>query len=358
MTRIREVQSLRAVAILLVAGYHYFASWTMPIDGNNLYPGTLSTLFRHTWLGVELFFMVSGFVISMTLVRSSSAREFVVKRVLRLWPALLLALPAVFIAGNLYGADIYQRSLADLFTSLTLIDPMVINAVLPTSVDWVTAVLWTMWIEIQFYALAALLFFGLGRHHFFRALVVVTGVATALMWLPKTGLVTDELMALITPALFGYLPWFLAGAIFHRIWSQKGGRVDAWLLLAIYAHECLELWYHAESGAIWLPTFFFLAFLAIARQWPIAAVLRGSGLVYLGEISYEFYLVHDTIGVTTITSLLAQFGESTGVHLFGAALGCALSIAVAAGIYRLTSPLRRKGTEKLLRNQSAMTASL
>jgi peptidoglycan/LPS O-acetylase OafA/YrhL len=358
MGRIKEVQSLRAVAILLVAGYHYFSSWTMPIDGNNLYPGTFAGLFRHTWLGVELFFMVSGFVISMTLLRSKSPKEFAVKRFLRLWPALLIALPAVFVVGNLVGADLYQRSIGDLLISFTLIDPMLINSVFPVTVDWVTAVLWTMWVEIQFYALAALLFFGLGRPRFVNALIVTTVVATLLMWLPITGIVSSETVALVTPAIAGYLPWFLAGALFHRIWSDEGRPSDLLLLLAIYAHECLELWYYAESGAIWLPTFFFLAFLAIARKWRVSAVLRGSGLVYLGEISYEFYLVHDTIGVTTITSLLDRFGESPGAHIFGAVLGCGISIAAAAGIYRFTTPLRRKGTEVLLRNQSEMTASL
>lgn len=97
--KVAEVQGLRAIAILLVAGYHYFAGWTVPIDGNNLYPGTFAPLFKYTYLGVELFFMVSGFVISMTLLRTPTMRQFAIKRFIRLWPALVVALPWYLLSG-------------------------------------------------------------------------------------------------------------------------------------------------------------------------------------------------------------------------------------------------------------------
>lgn len=353
-TRVNEVQSLRAIAILLVAGYHYFSSWTMPIDGNNLYPGTLAGLFRYSWLGVELFFMVSGFVISMTLLRSRNAAEFLARRVIRLWPALLLALPVVFIVGNI-GPEMYAHPLAHLFTSFTLIDPMLLNHLLPLSVDWVTAVLWTMWVEIQFYVLSALLFFVL-RTRFVPALALVTGVATALTWFPVWGWASDERIAALLPAIAWYLPWFLAGAIFHAIWSSR--RVRPWHSLALavcLANVGWRLWYHAEIHAIWLPIAFFVAFTAITLRWRVAAPLRMSALVFLGEISYEFYLVHDTVGVTIITALVDRFGFSAGPHLLGAVLGGGASLALAVVIYRITTPWRAAAT-RFLRRQSEMTA--
>jgi peptidoglycan/LPS O-acetylase OafA/YrhL len=342
--RVPEVQSLRAVAILLVAAYHYFSAWTMPIDGNNIYPGTLASLMPHTWLGVELFFMVSGFVISMTLLRSGSAGEFALKRVIRLWPALVLALPIVFVVGNVYGPDMYGHPLSHLFTSSTLIDPLVLNSALPLSTDWVTAVLWTMWIEIQFYALAAMLYFAL-RSRFLVGLGAMTVLGAVLTWLSAP-----------MPAIFAYLPWFLAGALFHQQWRAK--RAEPWqvvLLMAIFANEALRLWYHAEGTAIVLPALFFLAFVAIVRQWRIAVVLRSAALVLLGELSYEFYLVHDTIGVTIINALVSQFGFESGPHLFGAALGFGVSLALAWLIHRLTTPWRRALLRRWVR-QREMTA--
>lgn len=327
-SRIAEVQSLRAIAILLVAGYHYFASWTMPIDGNNLYPDTLASQFQYAWLGVELFFMVSGFVISMTLSRSRGAGHFLRKRVIRLWPSLLIALPIVWVVGNRWGPDMYAHSATHLFTSFTLIDPQLLNSVLPFSTDWTTAVLWTMWIEIQFYLLAALLFFAV-RRYFLVALTLVTVVTSAVL----------EFVEL--PSVTAYLPWFLAGAVFHRIWVQGSARSsDVFLLAGVLGFEMWRLWHYAYAGAIWLPVFFFLAFVAIIRQWQVTVLLRSGTLVFLGEISYEFYLVHDTVGVSVITSMLDGFGFSAGTHLFAAVIGFLTSLALAYAVYRLSRPIR------------------
>lgn len=358
--RVAEVQSLRAFAILLVAGYHYFASWREPIDWANLYPDTFAGLFEHTWLGVELFFMVSGFVISMTLLRSVNARHFLLKRVVRLWPALFVALPIVWLVGNLLGPDMYERSLSSLFTSFTLIDPIVINQAFPITVDWTTAVLWTMWIEIQFYLLAALLFFTF-RGRFLPGLTALTGVSAVLLLVAELRPNMESLTAWL-PASSAYLPWFLAGAIFHRIWTAGNvRRSDLLTLGSVFALESWWLWYHAQAGAIWLPVFFFLAFTAIVRRWRIARLLRVGGLVFLGEVSYEFYLVHDTIGVTVITQILDRFGFGYGPHLFGAALGFAVSLGIATIAYRLTTPLRRRITGEINRrmqvDQKEMTAS-
>lgn len=358
-TRVVEVQSLRAIAILLVAGYHYFASWTMPIDGNNLYPGTFAAIFKYTYLGVELFFMVSGFVISMTLLRSSSALHFMAKRFIRLWPALFFALPLVWLVGNRFGPDLYLHPWTDLVTSLTLIDPAVFNARLPITVDWTTAVLWTMWIEVQFYLIAALLFFLL-RRHFVTALGATTFVVTLWIIAAQVGWVSADVTDAVLPSVSVYLPWFLAGALFHRMWHEQVVRLpDALALIAILTYEAWRLWYLASAGAIWLPTFFFLAFTAIVRQWQMATLLRASALVFLGEISYEFYLVHDTLGVTVITVFLERFGFTSGAHLFAAIIGLMVSLVTAFVIYWLSTPIRHALTSGLNRrrgDQSEKTA--
>src|SRR5215469_13528545 len=90
--RIAYVDGLRCAAILLVLLYHYFARWTYPLSGDSLYP--YGGYFAGWWIakygyyGVELFFAISGFVITLTLERCSSFYEFAVRRFARLWPAM------------------------------------------------------------------------------------------------------------------------------------------------------------------------------------------------------------------------------------------------------------------------------
>lgn len=348
MTRIREVQSLRALAILLVAGYHYFAGWTMPIDGNNLYPGTFAPLFKYAYLGVELFFMVSGFVISMTLLRTQTIWQFALKRFIRLWPALFIALPLVFIVGNVFGSDMYKQPASHLWSSFSLINPVLINSTFGSNVDWVTAVLWTMWIELQFYFLAAIIYFS-RKKDFELLLILITFISTTLIWTGKLELAS----------LFEFLPWFLAGVVFHQIWrANKATPANVLTLLLILFNECYQLWDHGKSGAIWLPLAFFGLFTSIVMKWKLSSALRAGSLVFLGEISYEFYLIHDTVGVTVITQWLSRFGQTSGAHLFAALLGLAASGLIATAIYRITALIRRVLKRRLLKQSTPIATTI
>src|SRR5450631_2490401 len=103
--RIDILDGLRGVAVLAVIGFHYFSRWTFPLNEKNLYPyGDVFAhvpFFRFGYLGVNLFFLVSGFVITLTLARCNSSREFFVKRFSRLMPAMVLASSATFLIVRL-----------------------------------------------------------------------------------------------------------------------------------------------------------------------------------------------------------------------------------------------------------------
>ena len=90
--RILFLDGLRCIAILAVIPFHYFSRWTPPEYYENLYPygNVFSPLFRYGFYGVNLFFVVSGFVITLTLYKCSSPFEFGVRRIARLWPSMAL----------------------------------------------------------------------------------------------------------------------------------------------------------------------------------------------------------------------------------------------------------------------------
>ena len=92
--RIASIDGLRTIAIFAVVAFHYCYRWGPPLNSESLYPyGTaLAGLpgVRFGGCGVQLFFVISGFVIAMTLDRRKTPREFVVRRYARLAPAMLL----------------------------------------------------------------------------------------------------------------------------------------------------------------------------------------------------------------------------------------------------------------------------
>ena len=83
--RIAILDGFRAVAIIFVMLFHYFTVW------KDLYPygDAFAGWFSHGYLGVHFFFIISGFVISMTLCRCATPSEFAVKRFARLWECIV-----------------------------------------------------------------------------------------------------------------------------------------------------------------------------------------------------------------------------------------------------------------------------
>src|SRR3981081_2415530 len=86
--RLLSIDGLRGVAILLVLGSHWFSDKSL--IGMYPYGSNFLTLFKYGNMGVYLFFIISGFVIALTLDTSASVPQFIWRRFVRLWPALTL----------------------------------------------------------------------------------------------------------------------------------------------------------------------------------------------------------------------------------------------------------------------------
>src|ERR1700733_8298890 len=97
--RLKVLDAFRALAILAVLLHHYLVRWAPPYYETNLYgyQHVYSHWFNFGYLGVRFFFMISGFVIFMTLEHCKHAFEFWFRRVARLYPAYILCTIMTFI---------------------------------------------------------------------------------------------------------------------------------------------------------------------------------------------------------------------------------------------------------------------
>src|SRR5947209_6304964 len=68
--RLLFVDGLRGIAALAVMGYHYYGNPTLHNQLSQVTPETLDRVLRHGWLGVQVFFVLSGFVIAYSLRNS------------------------------------------------------------------------------------------------------------------------------------------------------------------------------------------------------------------------------------------------------------------------------------------------
>src|ERR1044071_1527464 len=109
--RLAALDGLRALAIAWVILFHYAYFWT-PAGAAPLVPYGDA----YAWvpfaavgfLGVHLFFMISGFVILLTLEQTSDFKEFMVRRVVRLWPALFLLGSVTFVVVSVFGPEQFR----------------------------------------------------------------------------------------------------------------------------------------------------------------------------------------------------------------------------------------------------------
>ena len=305
-TRILEIQSLRGIAIAMVMVFHFSVRWDGVDNGSaNLYPfkpvsGALHPLLAQGRLGVHLFFLISGFVIALTLENSTGIGDFWKRRFARLWPPLLVTLPLVWFVAQ-YSAPLQgvNKSLWALFESFTLINPLILGM---GSIGQVTGVLWTLWVELQFYAIASILYFKF--QSLTRGLLAGTFLGLVVYGLVNTrfGLPVSILFQFSNIAI--YLPWFTAGVLAFKIRTKSGTKL--WFAFgACFLASNIEIgtpvkifpFWSASLVCVLVNCLIFGVFTLAALKTTKTKWLTTWPFLFLGEISYELYLIHEPLGM-------------------------------------------------------------
>ncbi|MBS0374837.1 MAG: acyltransferase [Proteobacteria bacterium] len=342
--RIDALDGLRGVAVLAVIGYHFFSRWTLPLNPTNLYPygdwlAGVAVL-RYGYFGVHLFFLVSGFVISLTLQRCATWREFAVRRAARLVPSMVLAAVATYLIVSLVAPHYWTPKACNFLPSLTFTDPLLYERAFGLHCDFMDGAYWSLWVEVRFYVWAALLYYAVSAKHFLRNCAWLAGAALVVFvfeqrasHIPGIGLAD----LVFFPA---YAPWLLAGVGFFHAWMDRG-RVGAWFLVAV------GLLFGLVGSAADFPERLvvlgiYAVFTVFVLRLRIASLLAASWLTRVGAASYALYLLHQEIGVTLIAALaraLGIEGRPSTVVALAVILGL---IAASAFIYdRYEVPARR-----------------
>ena len=353
--RLSELDGLRGVAALLVVVYHLFARWAEPLHETTLYPhgnalASLPVLAYLGMYGVLLFFLISGFVIVMTLERSSGVADFAVRRVARLWPTMLVCATLSTLIINLSGAaDIYPGverwhvTPLEYVTSILFVSPGFVAALLDLPpAHWIEGVYWTLWAEVRFYVLIALVFLLFPGRRFLTAWAVVQALSTAL---ELARAVFPEVSWTYLPPVLAlqprYLAWFSLGICGYMLWTRRLGPavwiIAAFAVTAIGAGEIVTLRGGVPGAA---PEAGSVALLYLAVVTPFALFLRRSRLLgvlswrpvtAIGLASYPLYLFHER-GSMAALPFVVQAGVPPWLAV-GIVFACVIVVALA--IHRL-----------------------
>ena len=331
---IAAVEGLRGVALILVMLFHYavvvdarFADpWLAAIDASLF----TRVVVRNGMLGVDLFFLISGFLLVLPWLRHAleggaapSAADFYRRRAQRILPAYYVQLLVLFfvLVPLVRGLEFWRLNPVNMLQNLSAHVFLVhyFSPATSASVS-VNGALWTLALEAQFYLLLPLLAPVFARAPLRTAAVLVTcavawrwaalfhmqGLVAAINALDPRWASEEGARRLLYTQLPGYLGHFAAGMLAARAWWTSRDRPAgaqasaAWLLVALAAAAALWL-LHSPGGWIlgdptWLLALACLGVLFLAavsgRIPAVDRALASRPLAFAGRVSYSAYLYH------------------------------------------------------------------
>lgn len=315
-SRILELDVLRGIAAFYVLCFHYVYYYG---DHLNTDVPTLSALITGIY-GVQLFFMISGYVIFMTLEKTKRPMDFIVSRFSRLFPGYWIAVILAFALIRFFPLTEewvpLRRAVANLFMIQSWLE-----------VKHIEGVYWTLSIELAFYT--GMFFLYLMKKFKYVELL-------GLLWLVLMALrsrmefYTTEFLDIENLLRYGHL--FFAGILFYQI-RTKGATWYRYACLGM----CLLVQYiakipihHGNFIDPALGTFIIFLFFA-TFQLLISDKLFFIGIkpfVYLGTVSYSLYLTHASVSSPVLEYLYAKNVGIAAMFL----IACACSLLTATVI--------------------------
>lgn len=181
--RIDYLDGLRGIAILLVIGFHAYAFRTNILPYGDEYQNVF--FFKNGWVGVQLFFLISGFVILLTLEKCAGFKSFIYRRWLRLFPAMLIASFLIYFTSEfLWERPSGEPKLLMLLPGLSFVEPGWWRLVLGVkNLNGIEGSFWTLYAEMKFYVFAAIIYYRFGRTPMIVSLFFVYLLSVAMHFL-------------------------------------------------------------------------------------------------------------------------------------------------------------------------------
>ena len=289
------LDSLRAFAAISVCLYHFVFTTTGYITTQ-----WILDIFSVGKYGVQLFFVISGFVIPWAMYNArfkfKNIFTFLLKRLCRLEPpylfSIILALVILFLRERLLGAE---NSHIEVSTKQVLLH---LGYLIPffKNYHWLNQVYWTLAIEFQYYFFIALLFIPLLKAKILIRICIYSSIV-ALSFIGTSSF------------LFYGLPVFLLGILVFLFLSGLIHKIEFSITLFLVFSFCL---YKYDAWSV-IYMSILVASLLFFRNAKIL------GLHFLGKFSYSIYLIHPIIGASII-NILSHHVNTTPIQKIGVIL--------------------------------------
>jgi len=327
-----NLQALRGIAALMVCSYHFSYLIQAPWG---------AIVFSHGWLGVQIFFIISGFIMVHTTAKIKTdhvkgARTFIINRIIRVVPIYYLC-TFLMIAPNLNDGYLIEHG-RRLICSLLFISPM--NASIGPEYGMPSLVPgWSLNYEMLFYALFAISI--LTRNLKYTFLYSVFIAAIFVIPLLTTGKFPasyqtyvpyhfNYLNVLTNPVLVHFLFGITLGLVMPKISTTRNVKVIAMILATIlflaYITGLAGIPFHIWNDLLYCGL---LVFAFLLNDYGNNGIRFKPVMVKIGDMSYSIYLLH-TIVIIYLKIAMHKIGiggliPTTGFFLFAILVVIAVS---------------------------------
>ncbi|MFC1437892.1 acyltransferase [Streptacidiphilus sp. N1-10] len=305
-SRLVVLDGLRILAALTVMFHHYVGFGGSATGSHNAWGRPIRAVFPHAaqlgaylWTGVCLFFLISGFVICMSSW-GKGLGAFFTSRVTRLYPAYWFAVLATTAVLTVWPMVAQPLDHYSVLANLTMFQTGLGNL----NSD---AVYWTLWFELRFYLLFALVVWKGVTYNRVVAFCLVWTVAGLL-----SPVVNEPLLNLVVmPSASSFFIAGLAYYLMYRfrqnllLWGIVGVNLIVSINYAVGRQRSIDWWLGHHHYPVWPDALLVVLCYAVMALVALGLLSRiqWKWLTWAGALTYPFYLVHENIGWTMIRLL-------------------------------------------------------
>lgn len=295
--RLIFVDAFRGVAILMVVIFHAYARWT------EIYPYGKAFVdnpfFNLDRTGVYLFFIISGYVINISLSKSCGFKDFIWRRWLRLFPAMFIA-TFIILASTIVLPNRPENTafIHNILPGLSFIAPEAWHKI-GVEVESLEGSYWSLYIEASFYIIYGLAFFVFGEKKSAQFIAALAVLNVGFAYYPVNEF-TREAYRISEILGIKYYFLFLTGILLRQWNNSRQFKTFLYVLIAF----ALSFIFVKNKVQLILA---FIPFVLCFRFAGIAKFFANPVFLFMGAISYPLYLVHEGIMIGFMTDLAKVF---------------------------------------------------
>jgi peptidoglycan/LPS O-acetylase OafA/YrhL len=336
-----ELDALRGIAALLVVLFHFTLGRKESQYG-----------FRFGSTGVDLFFIISGFVILLTIEKTKSAKEFIINRFSRLyptyWTCVTLTTSAIVI-GLCYQSNFSPKIIGEYFANMTMFQ-------IYFKYGNIDGSYWTMIIEMLFYIYMLIIFLTNKIKHveiISLCLLIPIAFYDTNYFRAHFGSLSKALSYWLP--LINHFPLFCAGIVFYKMKFDKKTALRHLFLIICFCCQ-LRLFDNGGKSSMFMSLYEYmpvLAFYFIVFYLYISDKLNfivSNVTIFLGNISFSLYLIHQEISTKFILPYLTKHS-----NFF---LACLVTLLLMIFLSFLINRFIEKPVMKYIRSRNKSTSKL